>query len=95
MSKEQTQHTYYCTRCRLAKKFGVPKKTREELHFIFNTDLEVKVHLKTVHGIDNPREDTIDDYSVAIGISLPSHTAKKLQKKGSPFNIERARYDPR
>ena len=83
-SKEQTQYTYYCTRCRLAK-----KKTREEPHFIFNTDLEVKVHLKTVHGIDNPREDTIDDYSVAIGISLPSHIAKKLQKKGSPFNIEK------
>ena len=83
MSEEQTRYTYYCTRCRIAK-----KKTKEEPHYIFNTELEVKAHLKAVHGIDKPDETTIDDYSVALGISLPIDVAKKLRRKGSPFNME-------
>lgn len=70
---------YACTRCRLAKKGDC----------IFDTDLEIKAHLKAIHGIENPRDDTVDDYSAMISVPLPRDMAKKVQKKGSPFHIER------
>lgn len=70
---------YACTRCRLAKKKDC----------IFDTDLEIKAHLKAIHGINNPRDDTIEDYSAITSVSLPRQIAKKLQKKGLPFHIEK------
>ena len=84
MTQSKDAFTYFCTRCRLRK-----GKTREEPHYIFKTEIEVRAHLKTVHGIDNPREDTIDDYSVAVSVSLPERIGKKLLRKGSPFHIEK------